>query len=104
MSSFLEMLLIPFQLEHSFVLLFKAPWVSGNDHAHVTEVYFRNPTCIISGSCFMNRLWKNTTHFAFLFFPPSHSLQSFLYDNQKPLAAVKPRRREIIFFIEIRLK
>ena len=45
---------------------------------------------------------KNIRHA--LHFFGSLSPQSSLYDNEKPLAAVKPRGREIIFFIEIRLK
>lgn len=62
--------------------------------------------------CFMSKLSKKEKKkiFAFFFYIYLYfifgrpSLQSFPYDNEKPLAAVKGRRREIIFFIEIRLK
>lgn len=95
----------------SFVLLSKALQVAlgmtrqnvTNSHAYLTGSDFKYPTCITSDSCFMNKLLEKIHNTLYSFFS-SHSLQSFLYDNQKPLAAVKPRRREIIFFIEIRLK
>lgn len=59
----------------------------------------------VLSACFMIHPGRNIQEGFFAFFWPSISvLKVFFTITEKPLAAVKQPRREIIFFIEIRLK
>lgn len=80
-------------------------YVNLHMHESTRQAFVLSPHMLpVPRACFMNHLGRNIQGLFCIFLAVYLTPQSFLYDNEKPLTAVKQPRREIMFFIEIRLK